>query len=549
MVRKSEEFKKRAVYQIYPASFCDSNNDGFGDIKGIISKLDYLKNLGIGIIWLSPIYDSPMDDMGYDISDYYKINPRFGTMSDFDELVKEAKERDILIVMDLVVNHTSTEHHWFKSAISSPTSPYRDYYIIREGNGKKPPNNWDSAFSGSAWKRINDSSDFYMHLFCDTQADLNFNNPKVIEEVKNILRFYLEKGVYGFRCDVINYIYKSSLKNDSPLKIFGKGRKYYLNQDGFYDVMREIREDVLDQYDCFLVGETGFISVREGMKMLQTRALDMFFEFDHATCDKLSFLPVFPVRYKPKKLMKSLFEWQNPIPWIGVYLENHDQVRSVNRFGNTGKYYKESAKMLAALLLTLKGTSFIYQGQEFGMLNYENHPLEKTNDIAAKMVFSTMRKVLPFLREETVRFYVNEINRDHARIPLAWSNSTNGGFNEGAISWLPVNPLYKVGINASASEKDETSIFNFYKKLLMFKNRDDVLLYGEFVPLKVSNTVNIFERRFRGKTHRIVLNMSEKSVKYNERLKSVVLISNYELEPTGKTLLPPYFVSISEISR
>lgn len=548
-MKQSNEFKNRVVYQIYPSSFCDSNNDGWGDINGITSKLDYLKDLGIGIIWLSPVYVSPMDDMGYDIADYKNINPRFGTMEDFDNLLKEAEKRDIKIVMDLVINHTSTEHKWFKEAIKGPESEYFDYYYIKEGKGKKHkklPNNWQSCFTGDAWKEVDSLPGYYyMHLFCDTQADLNYHNEKVIEEVKEILKFWLDKGVYGFRCDVINNIWKSSLKNDFPLMIYNRGLKYYANQDGMFKTLTRFRTEVLDNYDCFLVGETGVLNKEVGNRLLNERCLDMFFEFDHIYADKSKLIPVFKRKFDARRLVKPIFKWQKDVPWIANYLENHDQLRSVNRYGNTGKYYKESAKLLALFLLTLKGTPFIYQGEEIGTLNNPNASLKNCKDIAAITTTDTFSKLTKLNKEKSFKFINETINRDHARTPMQWSNDVNGGFNSGTETWINVNEGYK-NINVANELSDENSILNFYKKMIKFRNESDVLKKGDFKEEFVSKYIVSYFRSFENKTYQIILNFSDKKRKFNEVLNIKQVFANYDEEINLKEI-PPYFAGIFEV--
>lgn len=546
IITMNKAFKNRVVYQIYPSSFKDSNNDGWGDIKGIISKLDYLHDLGIGIIWFSPLYESPMDDMGYDISDYKKINHRFGTMEDFELLIKEAKKRDILIVMDLVVNHTSTEHKWFQEAIKDKNSKYRDYYIIKKGTEKNPPNNWDSCFTGKAWEKLPNSKDeYYLRLFCKTQADLNYHNEEVIKNVEDILRFWLDKGVYGFRCDVINNIYKSSLQSDSKFKLYAKGEKFYCNQDGMYEVLKRFRKDVLDKYDTFLVGETGNIDKLVGNKLLDERCLDMFFEFDHIYADKSRLVPVFKRKFSAKRLMNALFTWQENVPYIANYLENHDQLRSVSRYGDEKTYYKESAKLLCLLLLTLKGTPFIYQGEEFGTLNYPKLSKDETNDCAAHAAFETIKKTIHCSDKLAWKMVDETINRDHARAPLQWDDSINGGFNEGHDTWLKVNPRYKE-INLANSLKSDDSIVSFYKTMIHFRNENDVLKLGEFKRGIVSNSINTFYRIYKDKTYLIVLNFAKKNVRFNNPLISECILSNYELR-TSYDSLPPYFAGIFEV--
>ena len=546
---QSNEFKKRVVYQIYPSSFYDFNNDGWGDLKGITAKLDYLKELGVGIIWLSPIYLSPMDDMGYDIADYKRINPRFGTMEDFDELLKEANSRDIKVVMDLVINHTSTEHEWFKKAIETPENKYRNYYFIKEGKGKKhnkAPNNWQSCFTGTAWKKIDELPGFYyMHLYCDSQADLNYSNPDVINEVKDILKFWLDKGIYGFRCDVINHIYKSSLKNDYSHLLYNRGAKYYSNQDEMFKILTRFRTEVLDNYDTFLVGETGELNKEVGNRFLNERCLDMFFEFDHVYADKSKLIPVIKRKFNTKRLVKPIFKWQKDVPWMANYLENHDQLRSVNRYGSPNKYYKESAKMLAVFLLSLKGTPFIYQGEEIGSLNIENATLKDCKDVAAISTTKTVERLLKVSEARAFKMINETINRDHARTPMQWDDTENGGFNKGHEPWIKVNPLYKK-INVEEEKKDPSSILNFYKKIINFRNNSDVLKFGDFKEETLTNDIVSFFRSYNGKTYQIILNFSSKKVRYNDILSLKCLISNYD-EDVKLREIPPYFGGIFEV--
>ncbi len=536
MERKA--FKDRIIYQIYPLSFCDSNNDGYGDLKGIISKLDYLKNLGIGIIWLSPIYKSPLKDNGYDISDYYDINPLLGTMSDFDELLKEAEKRDIKIVMDLVINHTSDQHYWFQEALKDKNSKYRNYYYFKEGKGKKPPNNWNAAFSGSCWEKVpNEENMYYLHLFTKEQPDLNYHNEEVINEVKNILKFYLDKGVYGFRCDVINEIYKTSL-DDGKFRFFSRGKEHYENQDGCFEVLTRLRKEALDHYDTFLVGETSSIVPDMGQKFIDTRALDTFFEFDHAFCASNKFIPIFKKKFKPKYLIKPIFKWQNAVSWIGAYLENHDQLRSVSRFGDEGKYYKESAKALGLFLLSLKGTIFIYQGEELGMLNYKDLTFEESDDCMAKSVVNTATHILPITKKFAFKLVNETVNRDHARAPMQWDDSINGGFNNGAKTWLKVNSDYK-NINAKEELNDPDSTFNFYKKAIAFRNNNDCFKDGEFIPLKSNSNIAKFIRKTAEESYLCVINLSKKEIKDKDidENKQIVLSTHKKHQ---KNILKPY---------
>ncbi len=544
---KRKAYQDRIIYQIYPLSFKDSNNDGYGDLKGIISKLDYLKSLGIGMIWLSPIYKSPLKDNGYDISDYYEINPLFGTMADFDELILEAKKRDIKIVMDLVINHTSDQHKWFLEALKDKNSKYRDYYYFRKGNGKKPPNNWNSAFSGSCWEKVKGEDNmYYLHLFTKEQPDLNYHNEEVIKEIEKILKFYLDKGVAGFRCDVINQIYKTSLEN-GKFSLFSRGREHYENQEGNFKILERFRKEVLDRYDdVFLVGETSALTPKIGQEYIDRRALDMFFEFDHAFCKSFKLIPIFKKSfYKPKDLYKPIFKWQKEVSWIGAYLENHDQLRSVSRFGDEKEYFKESAKALALFLLSLKGTIFIYEGEEIGATNYKDLTYEDTNDCMSKSAVDTAMKLLHVSKKRAFKWVNETVNRDNSRAPMWWDDSLNAGFNEGHPTWLKVNNNYK-NINVKLEENDPDSILNFYKKMISFRNKSDILKDGEFKEVKSNSYVAKFARKLNDEEILIVVNLSKKKFKEKSLDESKkILISNYSNHINN--VLMPYEALIYKI--
>lgn len=544
---KKQVYKERIIYQIYPLSFKDANNDGYGDLKGIIEKLDYLKDLGIGMIWLSPIYASPLKDNGYDISGYYKINPLFGTMQDFDDLIAEAKKRDIKIVMDLVINHTSDQHPRFQEALKNKDSKYRDYYYFRKGNGKKPPNNRNSAFSGSCWEKVpNEDNMYYLHLFTKEQPDLNYQNEEVIKEVENILRFYLDKGVSGFRCDVINQIYKTNLEN-GKFSLFSRGREHYENQEGNFKILERFRKEVLDKYDeAFLVGETSALTPKIGQEYIDRRALDMFFEFDHAFCKSFKLIPIFKKPfYKPKDLFKPIFKWQKEVSWIGAYLENHDQLRSVSRFGDEKEFYKESAKALSLFLLSLKGTIFIYEGEEIGTLNYKNLTYEETNDCMAKNAVDSTRKILHVSKNRAFKWVNKTVNRDHARGPFQWDDSVNGGFNEGHTPWLKINEYYKE-INVKKEKNEDNSILNFYKKMIRLRNESETLKFGDFEEIKSNNYVAKFLRKTNNEIFLIVVNLSKKTFKDKKLDESKeIILSNYEKH--DKNVLKPYEAIIYKI--
>lgn len=533
---QKQYFKENVVYQIYPRSFCDSNGDGIGDLPGILSKLDYLKELGVGIIWLSPVYKSPNQDMGYDVSDYLDINPEYGTLQDMDTLIAEAKKRGIRIIMDLVVNHTSDEHQWFIES-KKPNSPYRDYYYWKEGrkNNKKPPNNWQSMFAESAWKFDREVGLWYLHLYGDKQVDLNFHNLKVIDEVKKILRFWLDRGIYGFRCDVINQIYKTTLKNGKQ-RLHQTGREHYLNQEGNHKILRELHEEVFSKYDCMTVGETYMVDYQNARRFLDGE-LDMVFQFDHVSVDRRK-TPVFSRKYQPRRMKKILFGWQNNIAWNTNYLENHDQLRSIPRFGDEKKYYLQSGKMLAMMVMFLKGTSFVYQGQEIGMTNIGTNDMSLVKDISAHNVYNLLRKLK--IPHKMALKLVDNNNRDNARTPMQWNGQKNAGFSNGE-PWLMLNPNYPQ-INVENSLKDENSIYHFYKKIIALKKETPALCYGEFVPLVTGGNLMAFVRTFGNEEYTIILNLSKKRIKNPLFLRGPVIVTNYEGADNyeGKAMLEPF---------
>ena len=361
--------KNAVVYQIYPRSYRDTDGDGLGDIRGIIDSLDYIASLGITHIWLSPIYKSPDDDNGYDIADYKAIQPAFGTMDDCDELILKARERGIGIVMDLVINHTSDEHEWFKRALAGEEK-YRNYYIIKQGKNGKLPNNWGNFFAECPWAQFGDSEEeYYLHLFSKKQPDLNWHNPEVMEEVKSIMRFWLDRGVVGFRCDVINIIFKSSLE-DGKKQLVLTGQEHFLSQDGCHAILQELRREVLEPYGAFAVGETVFVDVKKAHDLCDAARgeLDMIFYFEHMECDQV-FVKWFKTRLSLKKLMRTLTKWQSELEWNACYFENHDQPRFISRFADLGAHRADASRMMAGLLMTLRGTPFVFEGQEIGMTN------------------------------------------------------------------------------------------------------------------------------------------------------------------------------------
>ena len=497
-------WKERVVYQIYPRSFQDSNGDGFGDLNGIISRLDYLKALGVGILWLSPVYPSPQCDNGYDISDYRSIDSRFGSLEDFDRLVAEAKARDIRIVMDLVVNHSSDQHEWFLRSRRGE-KPYDEYYIWRKGRGKRPPNNWTSFFGGSAWTFDAERGEWYLHLFAPEQPDLNYRSEAVCREVEGVLKFWLDRGVAGFRCDVINILWKDSLKNGFPKPAL-TGSEYYLGREGTHELLKRFHSEVLLKYDCFTVGETVFVTPKKA-KLLTDPArgeLDMVFAFEHMETDCF-FIKWLPLRFKPARLYKVLDRWQKKLPWNANYLENHDQPRSLSRFGSS-KEPVMSAKALATLLLCLRGTPFLYQGQELGMKNADFTDPSQVQDVESKRMVTVLKK-LGYSDKHCWKL-VQRVSRDNARTPMQWDGSREAGFTMGT-PWLKVNDGYK-SVNAAAEEADESSVLWYYRRLIAFRKDSPALLYGSYKQSFQYGSCFGFERRYRGKALGIVVNLSDK---------------------------------------
>lgn len=499
-------WKERVVYQIYPRSFQDSNGDGIGDIPGIISRLDELRDLGVGIIWLSPVYRSPGADNGYDISDYRDIDPKFGTMSDMERLFSEAGARDIKIIMDLVINHTSDEHEWFRKS-RDKDSPYRDYYIWRPGKAAgKPPNNWTGFFMGDTWTYDEKSGEYYLHLFHKKQPDLNYHNPRVVAEVKDIMRFWLGKGAAGFRCDVINIIYKTSLE-DGKRSIAIQGLEHYKSQPGNHRILQELRRDVLDKYDCFAVGETVMVDLPEAKLLCEPerRELDMVFYFDHLEVDRRVSRYI-PKRFSAKRLLEVLGKWQTGLSWNAVYLENHDQPRIVSHYGDDGTYWERSAKLLATLLLTLRGTPFIYQGQEIGMTNFDFTELSQLNDVES---FNIDKLMQAFHIPRALRWrWVKISSRDNARTPMQWSSGPGAGFTTGE-PWLGINGNY-TQINYEDQKTRPDSVLAYYKALIVLRAGSETLKYGEFQPFYSDNGVIAYTRTLNHEQYLVALNFCGK---------------------------------------
>lgn len=477
-------WKESVVYQIYPRSFMDSNSDGIGDLRGIISKLDYLQNLGIDVIWLSPVYESPNDDNGYDISNYRKIMDEFGTMEDWDKLLSEMHKRNMKLMMDLVVNHTSDEHNWFVESRKSKDSPYRDYYIWRPAKDGKEPNNWGAAFSGSAWQYDEATDEYYLHLFSKKQPDLNWENEVVRKDVYEMMEFWLEKGIDGFRMDVINFISKTEGLPSVETKEEGyvSGHQYFMNGPNIHTYLHEMNQKVLSKYDIMTVGEMPGVTTEEARLYTaeDRQELQMVFQFEHMDLDsgeggKWDVKPCSLVTLK-----QNLTKWQKALEqtgWNSLYWNNHDQPRVVSRFGDDTTYRIESAKMLATVLHMMKGTPYIYQGEEIGMTNVHFDSIDEYRDIETLNMYR--EKVIELGEdEEKVMQSIYIKGRDNARTPMQWNANEHAGFTAGE-PWIGLNPNYKE-INVEQALQDQESIFYYYKKLIELRKKHEMIVYGTY---------------------------------------------------------------------
>lgn len=510
---KEAWWKEAVVYQIYPRSFMDSNGDGIGDIKGITSKLDYLNLLGIDVIWLSPIYKSPNDDNGYDISDYQNIMDEFGTMADFDEMLKKAHDLDIKVVMDLVVNHTSDEHEWFAESKSNSNNPYRDYYIWRKGKEDgSAPNNWGSCFGGSAWEYDKTTDMYYLHLFSKKQPDLNWDNEEVRNSVYDMMTWWCEKGIDGFRMDVICMISKVQELSDGELKdgLYGDFSPYCCHGPNVHTYLKEMNSQVLSKYNIMTVGETPGVTVEQAKQYAgeDTNELNMVFQFEHVDLggkwndSKVSLI----------ELKKIFSKWQTQLhgeAWNSLYWNNHDQPRTVSRFGDDRpEYWSVSAKMLATCLHMMQGTPYIYQGEELGMTNYPFTDSKQFKDIESINSYEELVGKGIYTHEEMMH-YLCAKSRDNARTPMQWDNSANAGFSKGT-PWIAVNPNY-TKINASKEVNDTESIFNYYKKLIALRKEHKIITYGDYeLLLPQSEDIFAFVRRYQDEKLLVICNFTDK---------------------------------------
>lgn len=531
---KTRWYKDAVIYQIYPRSFCDGNGDGIGDIRGIISKLDYIKSLGVDAVWLSPVYKSPNDDNGYDISDYRDIMDEFGTLDDWKEMVKGMHERGLKLIMDLVVNHTSDEHKWFVES-RNKDSEYRDYYIWQKGrgkNGKKPPNNWTSNFVGPAWEYDKESGEWYLHLFSKKQPDLNWDNPKVRQEVADICNYWFDLGVDGFRCDVITYISKQAGYPNGKVKLPIIGQERYTLGPHYHEYIHELSERSFSRYDSMTVGEAIGITPDNATESIDESVgeLDSVFSFDHMQVDFK--MDILPVKFNLAKYKQVIARWQS-LPKTcqpTMYLENHDQPRCLPRFVGDYKDKREQAGMaLATAMLFLRGTPYIYQGQEIGMTNchFKEHEFK---DIMATRVFELIKKICPILMPYAKKV-MNKRARDHARTPMQWSAEQYAGFST-AEPWMKVNPNY-TEINVEDSEKREDSLLNYYRKALKYRKGNEVIIKGGF-ELVYPDDKRIFAylREYEGKKIFVIANYKNKPVKFRVPEKLLytdckLVLSNY----------------------
>ena len=539
---KKNWYKEMSVYQIWTRSFCDGDGDGIGDLKGVLSKLDYIKSLGVDAIWFSPIYKSPQKDYGYDISDYRQIAPEYGTMDDFKAILDGAHERGLKVIMDLVINHTSDQHEWFKESLKGEDNPYHDYYIWRKGKGKNPPNNWKSTFPGPAWEYNADLDKYDLHLFAVEQCDLNMDNPAVRNEVKDIMRFWLDMGVDGFREDVITYISKrEGLPNGFPLPV-ACGMEHFTCGPHLYEYLQEFNDEVLSKYDIMTVGEAPMMTPDLALKFIDERdskkqVLKMMFNFQHmeADCIITSFITT---KFSLKKLKSAMSNWQTKLygkGWNALYLENHDQPRIISRYGNE-KYRVESGKMLATMYICQSGTPFIYQGQEIGMTNIRLPELDMYVDVATYDTYNICKK-LGFPHKSIMKRLMRA-SRDNARTPVQWTSGKNAGFTTAEKPWFYINDNY-TEVNVEDAEKDPNSILNYYRKLLKFRKENEIVIYGDFKEhYQESDKLYVYERNYEGKKLLVICSFSDRIERFKapkgfDLAKGKVVLGNYDCFNSG----------------
>lgn len=549
-------WKELVAYQIYPKSFMDSNGDGIGDIQGIISKLDYLKDLGIDLIWLCPMYKSPNHDNGYDISDYKDILDEFGTMDDFNELLNEVHNRGMKLIIDLVINHTSDEHPWFIESRSSKENPKRDWYIWRDGKDEAEPNNWESIFKGSAWEFCENSEQYYLHLFAKEQPDLNWENKDVRNELYKMVNWWLDKGIDGFRVDAISHIKKEEglkdMDNPEGLKYVSSFEKH-MNVEGINAHLKELKEETFSKYDIVTVGEANGVSAHEADHWVaeDEGTFNMIFQFEHLSLWNYEEGQKFDVNaYKD-----VLTNWQNSLEgkgWNALFVENHDIPRVVSTWGNDDKYLIECAKAFGAVYFLQKGTPFIYQGQELGMTNVKYHSISEYDDV--KTINTYNERIESGVSEEIALKEAWVTSRDNSRTPMQWNSSKNAGFTEGK-PWIGINENYKT-INVEVEEKDENSVLNFYKKLIKLKKSNEALIYGVYdLILEEDRSIYAYTRTLNNDKFLIIANLTGENANYNyegEKLNSKdLLLNNYEVcehNDLVEFTLKPYECRVYKVS-
>lgn len=549
-------WKELIAYQIYPKSFMDSNGDGIGDIQGIISKLDYLKDLGIDLIWLCPMYKSPNHDNGYDISDYKDILDEFGTMDDFNELLSEVHNRGMKLIIDLVINHTSHEHPWFIESRSSRDNPKRDWYIWREGKGDEEPNNWESIFKGSAWEFCENSEEYYLHLFAKEQPDLNWENKEVRNELYKMINWWLDKGIDGFRVDAISHIKKEEglkdMDNPEGLKYVSSFEKH-MNVEGINSHLKELKEETFSKYDIVTVGEANGVSANEADHWVaeDEGTFNMIFQFEHLNLWNYEEGQGFDV----KAYKDVLTNWQNSLEgkgWNALFIENHDIPRVVSTWGNDKEYLTECAKAFGAIYFLQKGTPFIYQGQELGMTNVKYHSISEYDDV--KTINTYNERIESGVSEEIALKEAWVTSRDNSRTPMQWNSSKNAGFTCGK-PWIGVNENYKT-INVEVEERDENSVLNFYKKLIKLKKSNEALIYGVYdLILEEDENIFAYTRTLNNHKFLIMANLTGENAKYmyeKEKLNSKDLIlNNYEVcehKNLTEFILKPYECRVYKLS-
>lgn len=540
------DFKKKVVYQIYPKSFKDTNGTGTGDLKGVIEKLDYLQTLGVDYIWLTPFYVSPQNDNGYDVADYYNIDPSYGTMEDVENLIAEAKKRNIYLMMDMVFNHVSTEHIWFKKAMAGEEK-YLNYFFFKQGKANnQPPTNWNSKFGGPAWEYVEKFDKWYLHLFDKTQADLNWENPEVREEVKNIVRFWMEKGVKGFRFDVINLISKAGFEDD--FSVDGDGRSFYTDGPRIHEFLQELaRDSFAKDEDIITVGEMSSTTMENCYKYAgeKTGELSMVFTFHHLKVDFMGNEKWVLVPTDFMKLKQLIFDWQINMEknnaWNAVFWCNHDQPRVISRFGSDDKYHKESGKMLATLIHCLRGTPYIYQGEEIGMTNPHFKSIEQYRDVESLNHYQILQD--KGMTKEQALMILDVHSRDNSRTPMQWDDSINAGFTTGT-PWIQTADNY-TEINVKNSLEDKDSIFYYYQKLIQLRKNYDVIAYGDIKPLlREDKRVFAYERNYKGQKLIVICNFYPTTYEIElpyDLSNYKCILNNYKNEAKAKKIaLKPY---------